>query len=95
MTVSFCLHLQILICDDQIKQSVSEPRQLKKSIYKTEFYFLLAPSKLTTFSYKYPPYVDRGYDQKHRDYFVQELQKINFPFIDVLPAIQKNLLTNN
>ena len=74
---------------DQIKKSVHELETLKTEFPKTEFYFLLAPSKLTAFSYKYPPYVDRGYDQKHRDYFVQELQKINFPIIDVLPAFQE------
>lgn len=74
---------------DQIKHSVNELENLQTQFPKTEFYFLLAPSKLTAFSYKYPPYVDRGYDQKHRDYFVQELQKINFPIIDVLPAFQK------
>jgi len=74
---------------EQMKQSVNELDNLRNQFPKTEFYFMLAPSKLTTFSYRYPPYVDRGYDQKHRDYLVQALNNINFPVIDVLPFFQK------
>ena len=73
----------------QLDQSVKELDELRNHFPKTEFYFMLAPSKLTTFSYRYPPYVNRGYDQKNHDYFVQSLKNINFPIIDILPFFQK------
>ncbi|MEI4828982.1 hypothetical protein WAX78_05910 [Bacillus sp. FJAT-53711] len=75
---------------NEVDKGIDELTHLKNSFANTEFYFALVPSKQTALEYKFPSYVNRGYQQKHRDHFVQKMSKTDFPIIDLLPSFQQN-----